>query len=281
MLTTCYTPGPQPNPAKKVKYYVTYKVSALDYNRGLQYMSENTQRATFGQIPVTTGPVGHADMDHREIDAQLELLRDRVLLLGGKTEDAVHRAMRSLTERDSDLARSVCEADEQIDQMELEIDQLSIEILASHQPAEHDLRLVVSVAKITPILERIADHATSIAEAAIVLNNEPQIDSYVDFSMMADIAAEMLREALNAFTSEDAAASREIIARDLTLDKCYGRVFDGLIETLVKNPAAANGAARLLFVAKHIERIGDYVKDICELNVYLTEAVFIKHSQGN
>src|SRR4030095_10783986 len=98
----------------------------------------------------------------REIDAQLNLLRDRVLLLGGKTEDAVHRAMLSLTTRDSELARRVCDDDKQIDQMELEIDRLSVEILAAEQPAEHDLRLVVSVAKITPILERIADHATSI-----------------------------------------------------------------------------------------------------------------------
>jgi len=88
----------------------------------------------------------------------------------------------------------------------------------------------------------------------------------------------MLSEALNAFTSEDAAASRRIIERDRTLDESYGRVFDGLLETMIKNPVAAAGAARLLFVAKHIERIGDYVKDICELNVYLTEAVFIKHS---
>jgi phosphate transport system protein len=217
-------------------------------------------------------------MEQHETQAQLDLLRDRVLLLGGKTEEAVHRAVRSLTERNTDLANSVCRDDEQIDQMELEIDRLSIEILGSQRPTEHDLRLVVSVAKITPILERIADHASSIAEAAIILNNEPQIDSYVDFSLMADIAAEMLREALNAFTSEDAAASRRIIERDRVLDQSYGRVFDGLIQTLVKNPSAANGAARLLFVAKHIERIGDYVKDICELNVYLTEAVFIKHS---
>ncbi len=240
-------------------------------------MSEYLHSRSYGQAPEDFGEQRRDIMEHREIDAQLDLLRDKILLLGGKTEDAVHRAMRSLTERNSDLAKSVCEADEQIDQMELEIDRLSVEILGSQQPAEHDLRLVVSVAKITPILERIADHATSIAETAIILNNEPQIDNYVDFSLMGKIAAEMLREALNAFTSEDAAASREIIARDMTLDKAYGRVFDGLIETLSQNSAAANGAARLLFVAKHIERIGDYVKDICELNVYLTEAVFIKH----
>ena len=239
-------------------------------------MSDHTHSASSEHYPEDF-PAG-ITMDQREKTAQLDLLRDKILLLGGKTEEAVDRAVRSLTERNTDLAKGVCVDDEQIDQMELEIDRLCVEILGSQRPTEHDLRLVVSVAKITPILERIADHASSIAGAAIILNNEPQIDSYIDFSMMAEIAAEMLREALNAFTSEDAAASREIIARDLTLDKCYGRVFDGLIETMVKNPAAANGAARLLFVAKHIERIGDYVKDICELNVYVTEAVFIKHS---
>jgi len=236
---------------------------------------------SFGRRPGYSGDFGREMMEHREIDAQLDLLRDKILLLGGKTEEAVHRAMLALTTRNSELARNVREDDGQIDQMELEIDRLSIEILGSQKPAEHDLRLVVSVAKITPILERIADHASSIAEAAIILNNEPQINSYIDFSLMAEIAADMLREALNAFTSEDADASRGIIARDLTLDASYGRVFDELIESMVNNPEAAKGAARLLFVAKHIERIGDYVKDICELNVYLREAVFIKHSVPN
>ncbi len=241
-------------------------------------MNEQPQSIPFDLVPGQFGTFAADTMEQRDINSQLDLLRDKILLLGGKTEEAVHRGLRSLTERNSELARSVCEADEQIDQMELEIDQLSIEILASQQPTEHDLRLVVSVAKITPILERIADHASSIAEAAMILNNEPQIDSYVDFSMMADIAEEMLREALNAFTSEDADKSREIIGRDLALDKSYGRVFDGLLANMSKNPESAGGAARLLFVAKHIERIGDYVKDICELNVYLREAVFIKHS---
>ena len=244
-------------------------------------MSEYARGVWFSYVPENFGHLADHTMEQTETNEQLDLLRDRVLLLGGKTEDAVHRAVRALTERDTDLAKSVCRDDEQIDQMELEIDRLSVEILGSQRPTEHDLRLVVSVAKITPILERIADHASSIAEAAIILNNEPQIDSYIDFSLMADIAAEMLSEALNAFTSEDAAASRRIIARDLALDKSYGRVFDGLIAMLARDPSAANGAARLLFVAKHIERIGDYVKDICELNVYLTEAVFIKHSSHN
>ena len=216
---------------------------------------------------------------HPTASAEIDALRDRVLLLGGKTEDAVSRAIRALTSRDSELAMSVRDADRLIDQMELEIDQLSVEILANQKLEPHDLRMVVSVAKITPILERIADHAASIAEAALALNNEPEIDNYFDFSQMAGIASGMLREALDAFTSENSDASRRIIARDAELDSRYARVYDQLLQRMGEKPTASSGAARLLFVAKHLERIGDYVKDICELNVYLTEAVFIKHSQ--
>ena len=205
-------------------------------------------------------------------------MRDKLLLLGGKTEEALHRAMKSLTDRDSELAKQVLKDDEIIDQMELGIDRMTIEILALVQPAAHDLRFVISVAKITPILERIADHASSIASAALVLNNEPQLKKYIDLPLMAQIAAEMLQTALDAFTSEDSKTSREVIERDKEIDNCYRRVFEELIGMMIDNPTATTSAAHLLFVAKHLERIGDYVKDICELNVYLREAVFIKHS---
>lgn len=217
-------------------------------------------------------------MDHRIIDHQLDVLREKILLLGGATEAAVDRAMRSLVDRDSDLAKAVIEDEKLIDQMELEIDRMSIEILALQHPAAHDLRFVISVAKITPILERIADHAGSIAEAALILNNEPHLKNYVDFPLMAQTATEMLRAALDAFTNEDAELSREIIERDKKIDEAYRRVFGELLEMMIDNPSATTGAAHLLFVAKHLERIGDYVKDICELNVYLREAAFIKHS---
>jgi phosphate transport system protein len=217
-------------------------------------------------------------MERRIIEQQLDLLRDKLLLLGGKTEAALHQAVQSLTERDSDLAKQVLEDDKIIDGMELDIDRFCIEILALRQPAAHDLRFVISVAKITPILERIADHASSIAQAALIINNEPELKKYIDLPFMADTAAEMLRTALDAFTSEDSTVSREVIKQDDKIDASYKRVFNELIEIMIDNPSSTASAAQLLFVAKHLERIGDYVKDICELNVYLREAAFIKHS---
>ena len=214
----------------------------------------------------------------RRIDSDLEGLRDRVLLLGGETETALQRAMYSLTERDSPAAEAVLDGDDEIDRLEVEIDRLCIDVLALRQPAARDLRFVVSAGKVAPILERIADHACNIARAALDLNNEPQLKSFAEMSRMAEQASNMLHKALDAFTSGDALAAREVISRDDEVDEMYDRLFRNLIELMVTDPSTSTRAARLLFVAKHIERIGDYVTDICELTVYMTEAEFIRHS---
>jgi phosphate transport system protein len=214
----------------------------------------------------------------RLLDRELNALRDRVLLLGGETETALQKAMFALVERDSRTAEEVLAGDDEIDQLEIEIDRLCVDTLALRQPAARDLRFVISVAKITPILERIADHACNIARAAIELNDEPQLKPLVDLPRMAEIASAMLRAALDAFTSNDAAAARRTIERDDLIDAAYNRVFHDLIRLMVSDPSTTKRAAHLLFVSKHLERIGDYVTDICELTVYMTEAAFIKHS---
>ncbi|HEY6120750.1 MAG TPA: phosphate signaling complex protein PhoU [Pyrinomonadaceae bacterium] len=214
---------------------------------------------------------------HRHLDDDLNLLRDRVLLLGGEAERAIDRAMQSLMERDSELARDVLDHDDTIDSMEVEIDRRCIDIIALRQPAARDLRFVFSVAKMTPVLERIADHACNIARAAIDLNDQPELARNSELQQMADHAVSMLRAALDAFTLFDARAAREIIKRDWEINELYNLVFRDLIGKMVTEPQTATRDARLLFVAKHLERVGDYVKDICELTVYMAEAAIIKH----
>ena len=215
---------------------------------------------------------------HRRLDEELDTLRDRVLLMGGETEAALQRAMYALAERDSEAARDVLESDDSIDRLEVEIDRLCIDVLALRQPAARDLRFVISVAKVTPILERIADHACNIARVALDLNDEPRLNAYVDLPRMASVASSMLRASLDSFTGGDAAAARRVIDEDDEIDTMYERVFHDLIELMVADPSATPRAARLLFVAKHLERVADYVTDICELTVYMAEAEFIKHS---
>jgi phosphate transport system protein len=216
---------------------------------------------------------------HRRLDEYLDALRQRVLLLGGETETALQRAMGALTERDSEAARGVLRDDDRIDALEVEIDRLCIDTLALRQPAARDLRFVVAVAKITPVLERIADHACNIARAALDLNDEPELRHAAPaLPRMAAVAASMLRGALDAFTAGDPGDARAVIPRDDEIDELYEKIFHELIGLMTRDPATTARAARLLFVAKHLERVGDYVTDICELTVYMTEAAFIRHS---
>ena len=125
----------------------------------------------------------------------------------------------------------------------------------------------------------MADHACNIARAALDLNNEPQLKSFADLPRMSRFAREMLKDSLDAFAAADPVAAREVIEKDVEIDRLYDRLFHSLLDQMSRDPAAAGRAARLLLVAKHLERIGDYVTDICELIVYMTEARVIKHQK--
>ena len=217
-------------------------------------------------------------MEQRKLlERELNILRDRLLLMGGEVELAVQRAMHALVQRDSEVANQVLENDRVIDRLELEIDRLSVEVLTLRRPVARELRMVISIFKITPVLERIADHATSIARAAVELNDEPELKTYNGLTEMADRALEMLQAALDAFTSNDSEKARKLIKQDEEVDRIYDRLVDNLMETMSQDATKSKRLARLLFVAKNLERIGDYVKDVCELTVYMKEAVFIKH----
>ena len=216
--------------------------------------------------------------EHRLIGKRLESLRNLILQMGGEAQLAVARAMQAVVERNADLAAEVLAHDDEIDKLELEIDREVVEIFALLQPAARDLRFVIAVAKITPVLERIADHAGNIATAAIELNNEPQLKEYVDLPRMAEKAIRMLEQAIEAFTTEDSALARRVIELDKEIDSIYRKVVRELMDSMRTEPTHSRRVLHLLFAAKHIERIGDYVKDVCELTVYMIEAEFIKHA---
>ena len=217
-------------------------------------------------------------MDHRIIDESLDVLRDKILLLGGATERAVQRAMQSLVERDNDLAREVLKEDEIIDQMELEIDQHTIELIAMMQPAAVDLRFVAAAMKITPELERIADLAVDVCERAIELNREPQLKPLIDIPRLARMAQDMVRQALDAFVRRDAVLAREVIARDDEVDLLTEQSFRELLTYMLEDSRNISRAIRLTFIGKYFERMADGATNICEMVVYLAEGKVIKHS---
>jgi len=212
-------------------------------------------------------------------DPAVKELRDHLLLMGGEVERAIDQATRALIQRDSETAGQVLQDDDRVDQLELEADQLCVDLLSRSLAAGLELRFVVTAIKITPILERIADHACNIARAAVYLNNEPQLRSYFDLPKMSWLACEMLRLSLDAFAEGNADLARMVIERDSEIDQLYDRNFHDLLDCMSVDAAASGRAARLLMVAKHLERIGDYVKDICELTVYMKEAMVIRHRQ--
>jgi phosphate transport system protein len=208
----------------------------------------------------------------------LSMLSEKVLRLGGLVEEAIGKAVRSLVDRDSDLARQVSAGDREIDKLELEIDDLCLEILARHQPMARDLRFITTAMKITPDLERIADHAVNISERAIELNEEHPLRAQVDIPRMASRAQQMVRGALDAFVRQDAQAAWSVIKMDDELDQRMEQVFRALLSHMIENPRTISRALRMTFVAKYFERIGDQATNISEQVVFMSEARVIKHA---
>ena len=217
-------------------------------------------------------------MHKRLIEDSLDSLRDKLLIMAGAAEKAIMLSMRALIERDSELAERVIHEDDAIDQMELEIDQMCVDVLVLKQPAASDLRFVVSVARTAPTVERIADHAVNIAKHTLSLNREPQLELGVDLSGMARVVQEMLVAGLDAFTSGDPERAQATIARDDEVDDLYDRLVGQVIEVMKRESANVERGAEWLSVLKHLERIADYVTNICEQIVYMSRGQVIKHS---
>jgi phosphate transport system protein len=217
-------------------------------------------------------------MHKRLIEENLNLIRDKLLIMGGAAEKAIMLSMRAIIDRDSEIAERVIREDDAIDQLELEIDQMCVDVLVLKQPAAGDLRFVVSAARTAPSVERIADHAVNIAKHALALNNEPEIASHIDLSEMAKVVQDMLVQGLDAFTSGDPERAQATIARDDEVDELYDRLYEQVVAAMKSDAAIVPRGAEWLFVLKHLERIADYVTNICEQIVYRSRGQVIKHT---
>ena len=217
-------------------------------------------------------------MHKRLIEENLNQIRDKLLVMGGAAEKAIMLSMRALEERDSNLAERVIREDDAIDGMELDLDQMCVDVLVLKQPAASDLRFVVSVARTAPMVERIADHAVNIAKHALELANEPQLDAGLDLARMSNKVQEMLIDGLDAFTSGDPEKARATILRDDEIDSLYDLSYSKLISAMVRDSSLVGRGVQWLFVIKHLERIADYVTNICEQIIYMSRGQVIKHS---
>ena len=217
-------------------------------------------------------------MHKRLIEGNLNQIRDKLLVMGGAAEKAIMLSMRALEERDSSLAERVIREDDAIDVMELELDQMCVDVLVLKQPAASDLRFVVSVARTAPMVERIADHTVNIAKHVLALNNEPQFEAGLDLARMFSTVQEMLIDGLDAFTSGDPDKARATIERDDEVDSIYDLFYSEMITAMRRDASLVERGVQWLFVIKHLERIADYVTNICEQIVYMARGQVIKHS---
>ena len=214
----------------------------------------------------------------RHFDRDIEEIKQLLLRMGGMVEQQMGDSVRALLERDTDLAQHVIERDREIDQMELLIDQKTIELMAVMQPAASDLRFVATIMKITPELERVADLAQDVCERAIELNREPQLKPSSQIPLLAENAQRMVREALDSFVRGDVELARTVIRQDDVVDQLTEDSFRSLLTYMLENPRNIASAIRLTFIGKYFERMADNATNICEMVVYLVEGKMIKHT---
>src|SRR4030067_1818028 len=183
-------------------------------------------------------------------------------------EAAIQDSVKSLVERDSNLARKVIERDHQINALDVEIDEECIRLIALRQPKARDLRFITIAMKITTDLERMGDLAEDIAERAVELNEEPVLKPYIDIPRMAEIAQGMLRDALDAFVRKDKKLAMDVIMRDDEVDLLNVQVFNELLFFMIQDPHTVSRATRITYVSKYIERIADHATNIAEMVIY-------------
>ena len=217
-------------------------------------------------------------MTQRHFDDELADLKTTLLRMAGLAEDQIDKALTALVTRDSALARQVIERDHQVNTLDVEIDEECIRLLALHQPAARDLRLVTTAMKISTELERISDLAENVSERTIELNEEPQLKPYIDIPLMGKMARTMVKESIDAFVKDDSALARKVLSDDDFVDDLMEQLFRELLSFMLEDTRTISRAIRLSFIAKYLERMADHATNIAELVVYLVEGKIIRHT---
>jgi phosphate transport system protein len=197
--------------------------------------------------------------------------------MGGLVEDQIQKAVKSLVDRDSELAAVIIERDHEVNRLDVEIDELCIKLLALHQPAGRDLRFITTGLKITTDLERIGDMAVNICERALELNQEPQLKPYIDIPRMARIAQRMIRESLDAFVREDTELALKVCKNDDEVDQLNAQIFRETLTFMLENAQTISRATKISSVSKYLERIADHATNIAEMVIFMVKGKSIRH----
>lgn len=210
---------------------------------------------------------------------EINKLKKDILKLGAIVEDAVYQAVESIEKRDLKLAQDVIQCDSEIDQMEVDLEEECLKILALHQPVANDLRFVVAVLKINNDLERIGDLAGNIAERARLLAAKDKIQIAFDFVAMAAKVQKMLKQSLDSFVNTDVALARQVCAADDDVDQINRAMYVQVQQLIPKNLDKIEQLIQHIAVSRNLERIADHATNIAEDVIYMIEGQIVRHTE--
>jgi phosphate transport system protein len=213
----------------------------------------------------------------RHFEHDLEELKQRLLWMASLAEHAVHRAVQAVFEKNESFAAEVLEGEKAINDMQIEIDDRVMQLVALQAPMAVDLRFILATSRINNDLERIGDQAVNIAQSALRILRHPQVKPYVDLPRMSDLAEGMVRDSIAALIRRDDQVAKSVLVRDDQVDNLRDQIFRELLTYMMENSAVVYPAFELILVTKNLERIGDHATNIAEDVIYIVAGRDVRH----
>ncbi len=213
----------------------------------------------------------------KRLQREIEKLKKMLLALGAVVEERVRLSVKAMQERDAKLVQQVINGDPEIDQMEVDLEEEGLKILALHQPVAIDLRFIIAVLKINNDLERVGDLAVNIAERAAFLATRKPVEEPLDFPAMFEKTQQMLRKSLDSLVNLDTNLALEVCASDDEVDAMNQAMYKNIEEGIRKHPDQINSFIHLLSTSRHLERIADHATNIAEDVIYMITGDIVRH----
>ena len=210
-------------------------------------------------------------------EMELQEIKNNLIYLGALTEKAIRLALKSLTDRDTDMANKVIADDYEIDKLDKEIEEKCIRLLALRQPTAIDLRFITTAIKITGHLERIGDMAVNIAEKVVQLNEEPKLKPYIDLPHMSDIVEKMVAKALDSLIKRDLQIADEVRQIEQEVDDLNEQIFRELLTFMMEDSKSIHRALLIMHVSKNLERMADHAQGIADMVTYMITGENVRH----
>ncbi len=215
----------------------------------------------------------------RYLIRELDKIKKKILSLGALVEERVRMTSAAVDNRDAVIAQKIIDTDWEIDEMEVEVEEECLKILALHQPVAVDLRFIVTAIKINNDLERIGDQAVNIAERVLTISKRPGMDFVFDYLPMAEKAEAMLKMSLDALVNVDVDLAFKVITLDDEVDEIKDLAYDRIKAAIKQNPERVGYLINLLLISRHLERLADHATNIAEEVIYLIEGEIVRHAK--